>query len=321
MSDLGRVMIIRAGRLALLAACVTSCKRARDAAPAHAAPPNAPESLAARPTPEAVPQWDSSVGPVMLARGPSAANASVVFPVYTDSTVPDTLQLDASTLRGDSVSLIGHGGVVDAVPVVSAGSKEWAGDECVEWPTATLGIGGDTSRAAGWTVGFVQERVAAVALDSLQGMSGSDSANFAADLTRLASALPDDTSRTFRGIPFSVRYAYRFQAAPGVEGVAADLVRRLNQEASPLEQHTFIIAERAANTPDAAFRVAYHERAGGLEESIETTDVLAVVRLSAPSRLALVVLRDGQDTSAYAMIERQTDGTWRLRWTSVHTGC
>src|SRR6185312_6489792 len=178
MSDLRSVMIIRAGRLVLLAACVTSCKRTRDAAPAHAAPPN----------------------------------ASVVFPVYTDSTVPDTLQLDASTLRGDSVSLIGHGGVVDAVPVLSAGSKEWAGDECVEWPTATLGIGGDTSRAAGWTVGFVQERVTGVALDSLQGMSGSDSANFAADLTRLASALPDDTSRTFRGIPFSVRYAYRFQA-------------------------------------------------------------------------------------------------------------
>lgn len=256
----------------------------------------------------------------MLARGASAANALVVFPDYSDSTVPDTLQLDASTLRGDSVELLGRDGSIDAVPVVSAGTKQWAGDECVEWPTATLGII-DTSRAAGWTVGFVQPHVTAVRLDSLAGMSGTDSARLAADLTRLASALSDDTSKTFHGIPFSVRYAYRFQAAPGEEAVVADLVRRLNQEASPLEQHTFVIAERSSATPDAEFQVVYHERAGGLEEAIETTDVLGAVRLSSPAHVALVVLREGQDTSAYAMLERATNGSWRVRWTSVHTGC
>lgn len=255
----------------------------------------------------------------MLARGASAANALVVFPDYSDSTVPDTLQLDASTLRGDSVELLGRDGSIDAVPVVSAGTKQWAGDECVEWPTATLGVV-DTSRASGWTVGFVQH-VSSVRLDSLAGMSGTDSARLAADLTRVASALPDDTSKTFHGIPFSVRYAFRFDAAPGVEAVVADLVRRLNQEASPLEQHTLVIAERSTSAPDEQFRVAYHERAGGLEESIETTDVLAAVRLSAPAHIALVVLREGQDTSAYAMLERATNGSWRVRWTSVHTGC
>jgi hypothetical protein len=265
-------------------------------------------------------QWDSTVGPVMLARGASAANAYVVFPDYSDSTVPDTLQLDASTLRGDSVELLGRDGAIDAVPVISAGTKQWAGDECVEWPTATLGIV-DTSRAAGWTVGFVQQHVASVGLDSLDGMPGADSAHLAADLTRLASALPDDTSKTFRGIPFSVRYAFRFQAAPGVDAVVADLVRRLNQEASPLEQHTLLIAERNGARPDAPFRVAYHERAGGLEETIETTDVLGALRLPSPAHVALVVLREGQDTSAYAMLERLADGSWHVRWTSVHTGC
>ncbi|MGH7648086.1 MAG: hypothetical protein ACREND_08200, partial [Gemmatimonadaceae bacterium] len=69
------------------------------------------------------------------------------------------------------------------------------------------------------------------------------------------------------------------------------------------------------------FQVTYHERAGGLEEAIETTDVLSAVRLSAPARVALVVLREGQDTSAYAMLERTPNGSWRVRWTSVHTGC
>ena len=256
----------------------------------------------------------------MLARGASAANAYVVFPDYSDSTVPDTLQLDASTLRGDSVVLLGRDGAIDAVPVISAGTKQWAGEECVEWPTATLGIV-DTTRAAGWTIGFVQQHVTSVALDSLDGMSSADSARLAADLTRLASALPDDTSTTFRGIPFSVRYAFRFQVAPGIDAVIAELVRRLNQEASPLEQHTLLIAERNSATPDAPFRVAYHERTGGLEETIETTDILGALRLSSPAHVALVVLREGQDTSAYAMLERRVDGSWHVRWTSVHTGC
>ena len=303
-----------------LVALLSACKRSRPSTPAHVAPPNAAESAAAPVTRPATSQWDSTVGPVMLARGPSAANAYVVFPDYSDSTVPDTLQLDASTLRGDSVDLLGRDGAIDAVPVISAGTKQWAGDECVEWPTATLGIV-DTNRAAGWTVGFVQQHVTSVGLDSLDGMSGVDSARLAADLTRLASALPDDTSKTFRGIPFSVRYAFRFQAASGVDAVVADLVRRLNQEASPLEQHTLLIAERIGAASDTPFRVAYHERTGGLEEAIETTDVLAALRLSSPPHVALVVLREGQDTSAFAMLERQSDGSWRVRWTSVHTGC
>ncbi len=311
----------RAMQCIVLVALLASCERSRQATPTRTPPPNAAESVATQPTPSPATQWDSSAGPVVLARGPSAANAWVVFPDYSDSTVPDTLQLDASTLRGDSVSLVSRSGVVDRVPVISAGSKEWAGDECVEWPTATLGVGRDTSRSAGWTVGFIEQRVSAVGLDSLDGMSGTDSARLAADLTRLASALPDDTSRTFRGIPFSVRYAYRFQPVAGTDGVVADLVRRLNQEASPLEQHTFLIAERSTATADTAFHVAYHERVGGLEEAIETTDVLAAVRLPSPAHVGLFVLREGQDTNAYALLDRQADGSWRVRWTSVHTGC
>jgi len=304
----------------VLIVLLASCERSRQPAPTRAAPPNAAESVATQPAPAPASQWDSSAGPVVLARGASAANAWVVFPDYSDSTVPDTLQLDASTLRGDSVSLVSRDGAVARVPVISAGSKEWAGDECVEWPTATLGVGRDTTRSAGWTIGFVEQHVSTVRLDSLDGMSGTDSARLAADLTRLASALPDDTSRTFRGIPFSVRYAYRFEPVPGAEGVVADLVRRLNQEASPLEQHTFLIGERSTATTDAPFHVTYHERAGGLEEVIETTDVLAAVRLSS-AHVGLFVLREGQDTNAYALIERQPDGSWRVRWTSVHTGC
>ena len=300
---------------------LASCERSRPSQPARTPPPAA-EEPAIPVSPRATSTlWDSSAGPVLLARGPSAAKAFVVFPEYSDSTVPDTLQLDASPLRGDFVQLIGRSGKLDSVLVMSAGIKQWAGDECVEWPTATLGVGKDSTPTAGWTVGFVQPHVVPIPLDSLAGLPSPDSARLAADITRLASALPDDTTHTFRGIPFAVRYAYEFQPVPGVQAIIADLVRRLNQEASPLEEHTILIAERANDSSDTPYHVAYHERTGGSEETIETTEVLAAVRFASPSRTALVLFREGPDSGAYALLERSADGQWRLRWTSVHTGC
>lgn len=312
-----RVMV-----LTCLVLVLASCERSRpSAAPQRPPQSTEVESTSVSAAPPVSTHWDSSAGPVLLARGTSASNAYVIFPEYDDSTMPDTLQLDASPLRGDVVQLVSRAGTLDSVSVTSAGTKVWAGDDCIEWPTATLAVAGDSARAAGWTVGFVQQHVTSMPLDSLAGLPSADSARLAADLTRLASALPDDTSQTFRGIPFSVRYAFRFEPASGVSAVIADLVQRLNQEASPLEQHTILIAERSTATLDAPYRVVYHERTGGSEESIETMDVLTGVRFASPSRAALVVFREGPDTGAYALLERRADGQWRIQWTSVHTGC
>ena len=175
--------------------------------------------------------------------------------------------------------------------------------------------------AAGWSVAFVHGRVQPVALDSIESLARPDSARLAADVTRLASMLPDDTSRTFQGIPFAVRSAYRFPVANGVQGVVADVVRRLNQEANPLEQHTLLVAERSAADPQARFHTVFHERSAGSEETLETSDVLAVLRYGSPVRTAIVLLREGLETSAYELLERDPSGHWRQRWVSVHTGC
>lgn len=317
-----RPLRYRVAFLTCLVSALASCERSRPAAPPPPPPPGGgAESASSVPSPPVSTHWDSAAGPVLIARGPSASNAYVVFPEYDDNTMPDTLQLDARPLRGDEVQLVDRAGALDSVSVASAGTRVWAGEDCIEWPTATLNVGGDSSRAAGWTVGFLQQHITAMPLDSLSGLPSTDSARLAADLTRLASALPDDTSQTFRGIPLSVRYAYRFEPTPGVSAVIADLVRRLNQEASPLEQHTILIAERPSASADTPYHVVYHERTGGSEESIETVDVLAGIHLTAPDRAVLIVFREGPDTGAYALVERSASGQWRVRWTSVHTGC
>ena len=128
--------------------------------------------------------------------------------------------------------------------------------------------------------------------------------------------------------------AYRFAPAPRVTAVIADLVRKLNQEANPLQEHTLLIAEgdsaAEGGTPVALdsvstrgqLRTVYSERAAATEERIVTTEVLAAVALDEPGppRSALVLGRVGYDATAYALLERTASGTWHVRWTSA-TGC
>jgi hypothetical protein len=306
--------------LVALGAILLSCERSRKAVPPDTARAVQPESTHVASAPPPPPAWDPAAGPVMFVRGNTPTTAYVVFPEYNDSTLPDTVRFDETAARNARLELLGHGGALGTGHVVDISSKEWSGDSCIEWPSARLQLASDSARVGGWTVALEPRSVQPVPLDSIEGLAPQDSARLAADITRLASALPYDTSRTFRGIPFAVRIAYRFSAASGVQALVADVVRKLNQEANPLEQHTLIVAERDSGG-QSPYHVVYHERSAGSEESLETTDVLAALRFSNPSRIALVLLREGIDTSAYALLERRPSGQWRVRWTSVHTGC
>jgi len=313
---------LRAALPLTLTIALASCERSRPPSPTRAAPsatPASPSSTA--PPTHATSLWDASAGPVLLARGTSAFSAYVVFPEYDDSTVPDSLRLDPRTFDGDTVDLLQRGGGVSSAPIGGAQAAVWSGEGCIEWPTVAVALGADSSRAAGWSVGFLRGRVTPVPLDSIEGLAAADSARLAADVTRLVSALPVERGGTFRGIPFLVRYAYTFPAAPHSAGLVADVVRRLNQEATPLEEHTLIVAERDSADAQAGYRIVYDERTSGSEDSVETTDVLGAVRLGTPAHVALILLREGSEASAYALLERSAPARWRVRWTSVHTGC
>lgn len=309
--------------LALLTvlACA-ACERSRKPVQtdsARAEPPRsaAPVESAPRATASST-SWDAAAGPVLLVRGDDPGSAYVVYPQYSDSTLPDSMRFDVAPIRSAEVELYGHAGLVGSARVRSVGERLWRAGECIEWPVASVALTSD-SAAAGWSVALLQSGVAAIALDSIEGLAPLDSARLAADIARLASALPGDTSRAFGGIPFAVRNAYRFTVDAGVPAVAADVVRKLNQEAMPLEEHTFLIAEKRGSRQ--RYTVVYHDRTSGTEESLVTTEVLAALKFPSPERTALVLLREGFDTNAYALLERDARGDWSVRWTSVRTGC
>ena len=305
-------------------AASSACEKAPPSTPRHDVSAATPaESISEPPdsAPASAPAWDPSAGTMLLVRGDTPSAAWVVFPQYVDSALPDTVRFDLQSLHNARVELQARNGAEDSARVGALTGTTWVGDACIEWPRATVQQATTGAPSPDWSVAFVRGAVSPVPLDSIEGLTSPDSAQLAAELTRLASALPVPESRTFRSIPFAVRTAYLFSAAPGIQGVIADVVQKLNQEANPLEQHTLIVAERDSAHADSTFHTVYHERTSGSEEKLETTEVLAAVRYGSSSHMALVLLRDGAESSAYAMLERDPHGRWRVRWTSVYTGC
>jgi hypothetical protein len=250
--------------------------------------------------------WDLSAGPLLLVAAESPSRAFVIAP---DSATA-AAQL-AAIPHPASVTLLGRGGTVQTgeLPTVSDSGA------CI---AATL-------RAAppprSWSIGFIGGVVAPLPLDSIQSFSAADSASLAATVIRIASALPNDSAGRFNGLPFVVRTLWRFNPASDVQAVVATLMRQINQEATPLQEHTLIIAERRLKGDDTTFSKAYSERSYGPEETIESSDVLAAALLGGNRNAALILSRDYGDATAYGLLERGDDGHWRSRWTSARRHC
>ena len=160
---------------------------------------------------------------------------------------------------------------------------------------------------AGWTVGLLHSGVETPQLDSIEGLKSADSSSFAADVARAASAVARPESR-FAGLPFVVLKAYRLNQGSRTT-LFANVLRRLPQEAAPLEEHLFVIAERG---DDQRFAPRYSVRSEGTEDSAEHVALLAVIR--AATREFAVVEREKPDHTQYEILERSVDGSWSIRW-------
>ncbi len=317
-----RIATVAAGALAL-ALTLASCERARSAAPSG----NGATSTAAPPSSDALAGWaDADMGPVLFVAGSNETDAALVFPHYTDSTLGTVSALDTGVVSQARADLFARGGAVGAASIVPTSAGVLGGD-CTAWPSGRVRA---LDRTAGgvpgpWTVGFVAGHATAIAMDSVPMLSPADSARRAAEITRLAAALPNDTAVSFRGVPYEIQHANRFPVAPGIDALVAVLVRHLNEEASPREEHILLIAERDSAHPPAAgpvsYVAAYSERASGSEDDVESSDALAAVRLGPGRAPSLVVGRDYGDGGAYTLIERAGPGHWRVRWNSAYTGC
>ncbi|GAC1514504.1 MAG: hypothetical protein NVS1B4_02320 [Gemmatimonadaceae bacterium] len=120
-------------------------------------------------------------------------------------------------------------------------------------------------------------------------------------------------------MPFVVRAFHRFAPATGVEAVVAEVVRKINQEASPRQEQLLLVGERRLG--GSPYSIGYAERTTGLEETLVATDVLAAVTLGHERRVNLVLSRDEGDGGAFALLERIGDRNWRVGWTSAYVGC
>jgi hypothetical protein len=168
-----------------------------------------------------------------------------------------------------------------------------------------------------WRVGLEKGRAAGIRLISMDGMQGDDSARLVRDVITSATHLAD-VSSAFRGIPFYVRKAYRLESPP-LSVIVAELVRKINEEANPREEHVLLIAERQGG--DRNYQMVFHTRSAGVEESLETSDVLAAFRLVKSGQPALVVSFDYEDGGKIGLVERISGNEWRLVWKSAYTGC
>lgn len=261
--------------------------------------------------------WDIAAGPFVVlptVEGGMIAG-SLLLPEAADSTVGDTTGVGALVADG-RLDLFSRGGRVN-VARLSVESSAPAEPGCTAWPVARLALDAGAN-AIPWTAAFAAGRVTAIPLDSIEGLAPRDSASLAANLTRLASRLPDDTSATFRGLPFVVLRAWR---ALGVDSafVVAVLARRVNQEDDPKEERLVLVVDAPGDDANT-WRVGWHERASGHEEELVVAEPLLAFRATGARDVRLLFGRDDGVALGAAVLSRR-GGVWRVLWESAIAGC
>lgn len=312
---LGTVRVV-AGAVALLA--VVACdRRPSPSDPDSVSTAGQPKNADSVATTVSSSGWDSAAGPfVVLPTVDGGVMAgSLLRPEATELTVGDTTGIGAASADG-RVELFSRGGkvgmarlTVEGAPRVDAG--------CTAWPVARLAVDAGVT-VAPWTAAFAMGRVTAIPLDSIEGLAPRDSARLASDLTRLASGLADDTSSTFRGLPFVVLRAWRTRGLD-TAFVVATLARRVNQEDAPKEERLVMVVDAIGDNAKA-WTVAWHERAAGHEEELVVAEPLLAFRNVGAPDVRLLFGRDDGVALGAAVLSRGK-GVWRLLWESAVAGC
>lgn len=267
------------------------------------------------PSPVANTGWDEAVaGPVILVPvSDSGARAAVVLPYLTDSTLSHASAFQLDSLANLPVDLFGPSGAIASGTLLVVSQK--SNMECPSWPVASLF--GSLERS--WRVGFRKGVAQPLPLDSLEGMNSSDSSLISTELARLASAVAEGADPAFRGLPFSIRKAYRFSMG-ATSVVVGNVLRKINEEANPREENLLLIAERSPST-DGKYVVAFQSRATGSEDLVRTNDVLGAVRFVRTNRLAVVVSFEYEDGGRIILLDRVADTQWKITWRSAYAGC
>jgi hypothetical protein len=306
------------------AVAVLGCDRTGESPPADTvspAPPSVPP-VASSEVPIAS-GWDASAGPVLLVFGGRPDAATVVFPDVQGEHAAAELRVDTTALRGATATLVSRAG---ATSTATLGDRTTPGeeDDCVGWPM--LRVVAPAGVPALWSIGLIGARLVPVPLDSVGSLSPQDSAALVAEVARLASSIPvRQAAARLRGLPFTVQDVRRFRAALGVDAIVAHVVRRVHQEANPLEERTLLIAERDSaqqrEQHAGGYTIVFHERAVGEEETLEGSEILAALTPRGTLRPMLIAARESEGGVRYAILDRVGPRSWRVKWTSALVRC
>lgn len=259
--------------------------------------------------------WDkSTAGPVMfLSVAENNASALVVFPALTDSTLAEAASMSLDSLVDVPVELFSRRGLAGATSVAGR-ARTQVTEGCFSWPQARL----SDAATEPWRVGFIRGVVAPLPLDSIEAMAGSDSAAVTLEITRLSSAAAEGDDPVFRGLPFIVRRAYRFTHGTTTV-LAAEVVRKISEEANPREERILLVAERAISAT-GAFTAMFVSRTSGAEDAVRTDEIVGAFRFVKGDVPALVISYDYFVGSRIALLQKE-GGRWRITWRSAYAGC
>ena len=292
--------------------CLAGCREARTTRG-----PNSAKTLNPPPTVTGLISgtgWDSTAGSVMIIpASKDSSSAAIVLPGLTDSSLASTVHFELGTLNNTKLDLFSSEGLVgSAILHVVSQSGDLSG--CLNWPIGQL----KNSMLIKWKVALEKGKATGIPLSSMERMHGEDSVRFVNDVITAVAHLRERGDTVFHGIPFSVRKAYRLEI-PGRSVIVGEVVRKINEEANPREEHLLLISERQLG--DSDYRVAFHERSAGAEESLVTSDILAAFNLVEISRPSIVVTFDYEDGQKIGLLERVAENSWRIVWRSAYTGC
>jgi hypothetical protein len=172
--------------------------------------------------------------------------------------------------------------------------------------------------SSGWGVGFVGQPPTVIRLDSLRGMSQEDSAAVTPEVFRLASQIPNAPGGRFAGLPFSLIDLWRARMPGGAVVLVATTKRQINQEDSPLEERTLLVAEGDSST---SYALGFSSRSTGPEETVEGNEVLGLVSFAGRKDIHLIVAHNFGDENSYSILERSRRGSWNVRWASRRFSC
>lgn len=179
-------------------------------------------------------------------------------------------------------------------------------------------IAGDPAEGVPWRLDSVAR--GDVAIEGIETLAPRDSASLAARIARMVDVIPSDTSvADFRGLPVTVRAAWRLAPADGDTVVVALVARRVPIESEPLEElFTIIAAPGQRQGVRDPLVEGWFVREVGPEELLVARELVGAYLRA--SELVLAFAEDAERSVRAALVERRA-GRWRAGWTGSLPSC